>query len=74
VDREALETLRAGLPVMHGQFRLELAEPGLDLASDGCLTVRLCLHNDGTGECGEQTIQLVPAAQDPERAYAYVEA
>ncbi|MFE6159884.1 YwqG family protein [Streptomyces sp. NPDC056486] len=75
MDREALETLlRAGLPAMHGQARLELVEPGLDLASDGRLTVRLCLHNDGTGECGEQTVQLVPAAQDPERAHAYVQA
>ncbi|MEV7097942.1 YwqG family protein [Amycolatopsis sp. NPDC051045] len=75
MNREALETLlRAGLPVTYGHVRVELAEPGLDLASDGCLTVRLCLHNDRTGECAEQTVQLVPAAQDPERAHAYVQA
>lgn len=75
MDREALETLlRAGLPVQHEQARLELVEPGLDLASDGSVLVRLCLHNDRTGESGEQTVQLVPATQDPERAYAYVQA
>jgi hypothetical protein len=75
MDMEVLEAaLREGLPATHGPARLELAEPGLGIGSDGCLTARLCLHNDGTGECGEQTIQLVPAGQDPERAYAYVRA
>ncbi|MFF1918633.1 YwqG family protein [Streptomyces sp. NPDC058239] len=72
---EALGTLlRARLPATHGQVRLELVEPGLDLASDGRLTVRLCMHNDRTGEYGEQTVQLAPAAQDPERAHAYAQA
>ena len=36
--------------------------------------VRLRLHDDGTGEYREQTVQLVPPGQDPERAHAYVQA
>lgn len=75
VNVEALEALlRAGLPARHEQARLELAEPGLVLASDGSLGVRLCLHNDGTGECAEQTVQLVPAGQTLGRTHAYVQA
>lgn len=75
VDVEALEALlRAGLPARYGQARVELAERGLDLAPDGRLSVRLRLHNDATGEYGEQTVQLVPAGQNPERAHAYVQA
>ncbi|MEV0781153.1 YwqG family protein [Streptomyces sp. NPDC050428] len=75
MDREALLTLlRDSLPATYRQVRLELTGPGPDLAADGGVTVRLCLHNDGTGEYGEQTVQLVPSGQDPERADSYVQA
>ena len=75
MDLVALEAvLRAGLPVTYGPARLELAGPGPALTPDGRLTVRLCLHDDETGECAEQTLQLAPAAQDPKRAHAYVQA
>lgn len=72
---EALEALlRAGLPTRHEQVRLELAEPGPVLASDGSLDLRLCLHNENTGERAEQTVQLVPAGQTLERTHAYIQA
>ncbi|GAA0934443.1 hypothetical protein GCM10009560_41650 [Nonomuraea longicatena] len=72
---EALEALlRAGLPAKQGQARLEFAEPGLVLMCDGSLSVRLSLHNDDTGECAEQAVQLVPAGQTLGRTHAYVQA
>ncbi|MEU4330106.1 YwqG family protein [Nonomuraea dietziae] len=75
MNLEALEALlRAGLPAKHAQTRLELAEPGLVLGSDGSLSVRLCLHNDDTRECAEQTVPLVPAGQTLGRIHAYVQA
>ncbi|MEW2353540.1 YwqG family protein [Spirillospora sp. NPDC029432] len=75
MDVEELEgLLRAGLPALHGRFRVELAEPGLHLADDGSLNVGLQLLNDATGECGQQEVQLVPAGQDPARVRSYLQA
>jgi uncharacterized protein DUF1963 len=36
--------------------------------------VRLRLHDEETGEYAEEVLRLVPAAQDPQRAHAYVQA
>ncbi|GAA2797450.1 hypothetical protein GCM10020219_080730 [Nonomuraea dietziae] len=67
--------MRNGGAAKHAQTRLELAEPGLVFASDGSLGVRLCLHNDDTGECAaEQTVPLIPAGQTLRRTHAYVQA